>query len=169
MTRIDNLSNFLTDVADSIREKKGTSEPIKASEFDSEINSIETKIDVDGIIREYNVASGGNVNVNDFVKFVNETEYEDKVEGKRTLDFTGASEKKILAVALSATRVFILHNNNSKNLYGLTCEVVENTITNVTNTLLDSNLSNYSSFFFDVTVLSSNRVFVIYEKNRRCK
>ena len=40
MARIDNLNNFLTDVADSIREKKGTTELIPASAFDTEIDSI---------------------------------------------------------------------------------------------------------------------------------
>lgn len=41
MARVNNLTNFLTDVADAIREKKGTTEPINASEFDTEIASIE--------------------------------------------------------------------------------------------------------------------------------
>ena len=40
MARIDTLSNFLTDVADSIREKKGTTEEIPAANFDTEIESI---------------------------------------------------------------------------------------------------------------------------------
>lgn len=40
MARIDNLNNFLTDVADSIRKKKGIAELIPASEFDTEIDSI---------------------------------------------------------------------------------------------------------------------------------
>lgn len=42
MARTDNLTNFLTDVADSIREKKGTTEPILASNFDTEIGSIQS-------------------------------------------------------------------------------------------------------------------------------
>lgn len=42
MARTDNLNNFLTDVAESIRTKKGTTELIPASNFDTEINSIET-------------------------------------------------------------------------------------------------------------------------------
>ena len=42
MARIDNLTNFLTDIANSIRNKKGTSEPIEAKNFDTEIASIET-------------------------------------------------------------------------------------------------------------------------------
>lgn len=40
MARTDSLGNFLTDVADAIREKKGTSESIQASDFDTEIESI---------------------------------------------------------------------------------------------------------------------------------
>lgn len=41
MARTDTLGNFLTDVADAIREKKGTTDTIQASNFDTEIASIE--------------------------------------------------------------------------------------------------------------------------------
>ena len=41
MARIDNLSNFLSDVASAIREKKGTTDTIPANTFDTEIASIE--------------------------------------------------------------------------------------------------------------------------------
>lgn len=40
-----NLSDFLTEVAEAIRTKKGTSEPINAQNFPSEIASIETGVD----------------------------------------------------------------------------------------------------------------------------
>ena len=46
MARVDNLSNFLTDVADAIRDKKGTSATIAASTFDTEIAGIVTSDDV---------------------------------------------------------------------------------------------------------------------------
>ena len=42
MARIDTLGNFLTDVATAIRNKKGTTDTIVASNFDTEIESIET-------------------------------------------------------------------------------------------------------------------------------
>ena len=45
MARVDNLENFLTDVAGAIREKKGTQDQIPAENFDTEIKSIETGID----------------------------------------------------------------------------------------------------------------------------
>lgn len=40
MARTNNLTNFLTDVADAIREKKGTNETIQASDFDTEITNL---------------------------------------------------------------------------------------------------------------------------------
>ena len=40
MARIDSLGHFLTDVADAIRNKKGSSGTIQASSFDTEIASI---------------------------------------------------------------------------------------------------------------------------------
>ena len=41
MARTDTLGNFLTDVATAIRTKKGTTATIPASNFDTEIASIE--------------------------------------------------------------------------------------------------------------------------------
>ena len=46
MARTDTLGNFLTDVADAIREKKGTTDTILASNFDTEIASIEGGVDI---------------------------------------------------------------------------------------------------------------------------
>lgn len=45
MARVNNLNDFLTDVADAIRTKKETTEQIPAENFDQEILSIETGID----------------------------------------------------------------------------------------------------------------------------
>ena len=42
MARTDTLGNFLTDVAEAIRNKKGSTDKILASNFDTEIESIET-------------------------------------------------------------------------------------------------------------------------------
>ena len=46
MARTNTLGNFLTDVADAIREKKGTTDTIPASDFDTEITSIESGGDI---------------------------------------------------------------------------------------------------------------------------
>lgn len=46
MARTDTLPHFLTDVADAIREKKGTSETIQASEFDTEIANLPSGADL---------------------------------------------------------------------------------------------------------------------------
>lgn len=45
MADTSNLSNYLKDIADAIREKKGTEEQIPAADFDTEIKSIETGSD----------------------------------------------------------------------------------------------------------------------------
>lgn len=42
MARINNLSNFLTDVANALRLRKGTEAPISAANFDTEIINIPT-------------------------------------------------------------------------------------------------------------------------------
>ena len=43
MARTDNFTNFATDVADSIRSMTGKTGKIPASQFDTEIKSIETQ------------------------------------------------------------------------------------------------------------------------------
>lgn len=40
MARIDNLSHFLTDLADAVRARTGTSDPIQASNFDTIIENL---------------------------------------------------------------------------------------------------------------------------------
>ena len=54
MARTDTLNNFLTDVADSIRSKKGTTNSIPASNFDTEIESIETSENLSDELNTYN-------------------------------------------------------------------------------------------------------------------
>ena len=44
MARTDTVRHFLTDIANSIRNKKGTTDTIIASNFDTEIDSIETSV-----------------------------------------------------------------------------------------------------------------------------
>ena len=46
MARIDTLNNFLTDVADAIREKTGDENPINASDFDIAISNIKGGLDI---------------------------------------------------------------------------------------------------------------------------
>ena len=105
MARTDNLNNFLTDVADAIKEKANIIEPINATEFDNKINEISTGID--GIIKEYKVASGENINAGDFVKFVNEYNIPNKNDTKITAtDYVGEYAS---AVKLSDSKVFIAH------------------------------------------------------------
>ncbi len=77
MARTDDLRNYLTDVANSIRTKKGTTDKIIAENFDNEINGISGGLEINGIIKEYQVAAGENVSAGDFVEFVgdNYTKY----------------------------------------------------------------------------------------------
>lgn len=54
MADTSNLNQFLTDVANSIRNKKGTEEPIPAENFDTEIDSIVTGTIVEKVVAEAN-------------------------------------------------------------------------------------------------------------------
>lgn len=54
MARTDTLGNFLTDVAESIRTKEGTTEAIPASEFDTRISNLSGAEDLDAELDYYN-------------------------------------------------------------------------------------------------------------------
>ena len=43
MARTDSLGNFLADIAAVIKEKKGTTSPISAKDFDTEIDNVVAK------------------------------------------------------------------------------------------------------------------------------
>lgn len=62
MARTNNLSNYLKDVATAIKTKKGDSTPINASNFDTEIASIQTGITPTGTI---SITQNGTYDVSD--------------------------------------------------------------------------------------------------------
>lgn len=62
MARCDNLENFLQDVSDSIKAKKGIETKLKPENFDTEINSISTGIEPTGSLE---VTDNGTFDVSD--------------------------------------------------------------------------------------------------------
>ena len=111
---------------------------------------------INGLIEEYVVASGGNVNAGDFVKFVNDSSVSTQLS---TSMYSG---KNISAVALSSNKIFIAHADGEHNLlYGLVCKIDNNIITKGTELLLD--YASYSGLIISVVALSSNKVFVVHE------
>lgn len=76
MARTDSLTNYLTDVAEAIKEKKGDDTPINASTFDSEIINLPgrspTAIDIKGVVNTY-IVGGVAINEGEFVKYAGYT------------------------------------------------------------------------------------------------
>ena len=62
MSKENNLTDFLTDVASAIKEKRGTGNPINAQDFASEVRAIEPLLDT------IEITSNGEHNVKDYKK-----------------------------------------------------------------------------------------------------
>lgn len=69
MARTDTLGNFLTDVAEAIREKEGTTEKISASEFDTRISNLSGSENLDEELNRYgSELEEQNVKLDDIVR-----------------------------------------------------------------------------------------------------
>ena len=82
MARTTTLGKFLTDVADAIREKKGTTDTILASNFDTEIASIESGVDINEYLSD-TITNGSN-SLGGWAKIIK------KMRSPLTIEGTGA-------------------------------------------------------------------------------
>lgn len=116
---------------------------------------------INGIIEEYKVASGGNVNARSFVKFINE--FEASKEGNEIIPDNNAIKNGGTinsAIAISDNKVFVVTASET-NLYSKIYTINENTIIAGTITIL----SGETITCISTTLLSNNRVFVSYVNN----
>ena len=127
MARTDNFKNFATDVADSIRSMTGKSDPIPASQFDTEIKSIETKEDLDVELNTYSTeVSAQEVSIDTII---------DTLQGKAT----GNSSQEVFSTEEVITnKVWI----NGKPIYRKVFTGNLPTITNGTFGTLSFDISN---------------------------
>lgn len=100
MAKNDNLSDFMTDIADAIRAKKGTSEPINAQDFSSEIANIETG-GGGGSMEYWSVPEKWQAEVDDFGAFI----FCVKVNRGSSIDITsstvlGTTDLPVLAIGI---------------------------------------------------------------------
>lgn len=151
----------LQDIADAIRAKKGTSEPIAVTAFASEIGNIESGggggLAINGIIEQYKVNAGATVNAGDFVEFVN------KWGSNNVLEDT--SNVSVLSTCkLGAGAVFIAYRylaDSFYHLYGVVYTFSGDTITAGTATLLMSGASDNKQFQrISAVALTDSKVFI---------
>lgn len=140
MARTDTLGHFLTDVADAIREKTGSSEEIVASDFDTEIE---------------NIPSGGGADLDEY--FV--TEITQNKTGRDTIEYI----KKLpdLVIADNVTQVSYLFDNvkfNGTTNYSKVPRVVcNNNVTNMSY-MYNSQNQNTSVTEIDLSGLNTSNV-----------
>jgi len=116
---------------------------------------------INGIIEEYQVASGGKVNAGDFVTFINNY----GLLGKSTQLSTGSlAGQGISAIKLSENKIFIAHSHNpSYRLYGVVCTIDGTSISMGTDTQLST--IEDSGIYTSTVILSENKVFIAHSYN----
>lgn len=116
-----------------------------------------SSLKINGLIEEYTVASGGNVNAGDFVSFVN-----DSISNENELELNSNAVKwDISAVLLNENKVFIAYSSSDDYLYGVICTIDDKNVT-VSNATQLSSISNSGYMYRSVTVLDNNTVFIAH-------
>ncbi len=115
---------------------------------------------INGIIEEYKVASGGNVRAGDFVQYINKTI---TTKSNTKLNSEKNTGRYMRATLLNENRVFIasIYGTNYY-LYGMVCEIEDNTITIKSEKVLSTSKLDYTHKPYLVS-LSENKVIIFYK------
>ena len=155
MAKNNNLSDFLTDVANSIRRKKGITNKINPQDFASEIESIEVGgggLEINGIIEQYKISAGENISAGDFVEFIN------NIRTKLGSLYSYVAPSCIL---LEENKVFIAYSHGSSYyLYGAIITIDGLSIT-TTSAQLNST-SNSCKYAPSCVKVGENKVFIAH-------
>lgn len=127
------------------------------------IGKINTRgFNINGLIEEYRVASGGKVNAGDFVKFV------DKLYGEKELVENFQVGQSISVVKLSETKVFAAYSwsSNTRNLHAMVITIDNLEITAGVDTVID--ITADTGKLISVIALDSERVYITYNLYSSC-
>ena len=153
MARTDTLTNFLTDVADSIREKKGTSELIQASNFDTEIDSIESGSDLDEYFETNANSYEENWIMNNFIKKFPPIIIDDSITNLTS--FCDTVPYKIIPKIIcnnNVTKLYYMYNSCNKATTIDTSGLNTSNVTNMQGMFLNCNsLTNLDLSSFDTS------------------
>ena len=124
-------------------------------------SSSNSNLKINGIIEEYTVASGGNVNAGDFVSFVNEYGFTQESENSVILTTATSSISQLSAIQLSNNKIFILYTLSSsiKVCYGVVALIDSDNIINLATSV---QIISSTNGFKDLIKLSDNKIFISY-------
>ena len=153
MARTDSLTNFLTDVANSIRNKKGTTDTILASDFDTEIESIET--------------GGGEANLQS--KSITITENGTQIVTPDT-DYDGLSSVEVTTNVPTSSEIFTI--SNCTGLFASNCrnDVMNKLLPHCNGTTNCYRMFNQSSNLteLDLSSFDTSNVTSMYQMFANC-
>lgn len=136
MARTDTLPHFLTDVADAIREKKGTQETITASDFDTEIANLSSGEQISDYI---DTTVNFDISTNNVYKLIKKMENIELESNVKYISFNGNEKIEYISFAPNNAQL------TSMNSTFYNCSKL---VTAKLNELNLSNVSNLSYVFY---------------------
>lgn len=142
---MSNLTNYLTDIADAIREKKGTNESIIVNNFPQEIRNLNFDsggININGDVKNFIVSEDKNVDSGDFIE-IDGIKYDIS-----RFNLGGLLESSSLiyinyVVEIGNDSFFVFYSLGS-NYYGMVIKVENNELIGYPSTMLQSSLGGKS-------------------------
>lgn len=141
---MNNLNEYLTDIANAIREKKGITDEINAADFSNEIRNISTggNININGTIGDYIVSDNDSIKSGDFVE-IDGVKYDTakyKVGEFSSEDSTFSVQH---VIEIGNNNIFVFYYCNSY-YYGTVIKMQDEKFIAGTSTLLQSSLGGIS-------------------------
>lgn len=142
----------LKGIGNAIRRKTGSTEDILAKNFETQIDSIKTGIEINGLIEQYKVMAGSTINAGDFVNFVN-------IVLEEFTDRVGTRHNCISCVVLDENKVFFAQISENVTITTSLLEIIDGDI----NVLANENTTYTTNYGLSSSVLlEPNKVFLAY-------
>ena len=164
MARIDNLNNFLSDVAAAIKEKTGLT-AITPAEFDTAINGISTGIEPIGTTKNYYVYQGQTITEGQFIELVDGVSTMETGNTPWNMIADGTRAMSWSTLWLTDDNLIVFWEDNNNKFWLTLCKMNGPVITRTITSLFAAFASGEALPLGNMYKISSNEFYICYGGN----